>query len=402
MLFTIGTILLAYSSSADRHIEFWAAVGVALGLFLFFRGFSMLRCKRIILNTPASKIRSASMGLVEITGTAKGPNTIPAGITGEACYYYRAKAWQMRESGRGRQWMIVADESVYVPFFVEDPTGCMLVNPEGAELDIQRNFKDEIGGSFFGSGNMMPENVAAFLLRNGLPISDTTRLEEYCVKPDFPLFVFGTLGNNPIRGEWGPVVHAAAGLSFTSGLNLLGPNSTAAFQSLGLLMGIKPAASSVQFSFTGATGDRAVSAKPVPRPASVPAPAQWSAVSIDDGSLQALRSSGTARAIAARTPAAHLDPRVLEAAAATGVATAERDVPSPDTGAAFVADASGFDVSCSTAIGKGTGGQPFMISWHSQREVVQSLAWKSALCIWGGPIMTLIAVYVLILDLGWM
>lgn len=398
---TIGAILLAFSSSGGPRIELWAAVGAVLGMFLFFRGFSMLRCKRIILNTPASKIRSASMGLVEITGMARGPKTIPAGITGEACYYYRAKAWQTRESGRGRQWAIVADESVYVPFFVEDQTGRMLVNPEGAELYIQRNFKDQIGGSFFGSGNMMPENVAAFLLRNGLPTSDTTRLEEYCVKPDFPLFVFGTLGDNSIRGEWAPVVHAAAGLSFTSGLNLLGPNSTAAFQSLGLLMGVKPATSGVQFSFTGATGDRSLWAKPAPRIVSAPAPAQWSAVSIDDGSLQALRSSGAARPIAARTPADHLDPSVSETAVATAVATAERDVPSPDTGTAFVANASGLDLNCSTAIGKGTGGQPFMISWHSQREVVQSLAWKSALCIWGGPILTLIAVYVLILDLGW-
>jgi hypothetical protein len=42
-----------------------------------------------------------------------------------------------------------------------------------------------------------------------------------------------------------------------------------------------------------------------------------------------------------------------------------------------------------------------MISWHSQREVVQSLAWKSALCIWGGPALTLACVYFLILSLGW-
>ena len=34
--------------------------------------------QRLILNTPSSKIRSASMGLVEITGMAKGPHTIPA------------------------------------------------------------------------------------------------------------------------------------------------------------------------------------------------------------------------------------------------------------------------------------------------------------------------------------
>ena len=127
-----NAILLAQSYVSPNNsarVEFWAAIGAVFGAFLFFRGFSMLGIKRLILNTPSSKIRSASMGLVEITGMAKGPQTIPAGITGEPCFYYRAMAWQLKQSGRSRQWMKVADESRYIPFFVEDPTGRMLVNP---------------------------------------------------------------------------------------------------------------------------------------------------------------------------------------------------------------------------------------------------------------------------------
>ena len=90
MLFAFGAALL-YSQHTDvTKLQFWAAVGAIAGVFLFLRGFSMLRCKRLIMNTPSSKIRSASMGLVEISGTAKGPQTRLMGITGEACYYYRA------------------------------------------------------------------------------------------------------------------------------------------------------------------------------------------------------------------------------------------------------------------------------------------------------------------------
>ena len=154
MLFAFGTVLLLYSHQSDMvKLQFWAAVGATAGVFLFLRGFSMLRCKRLIMNTPSSKIRSASMGLVEISGTAKGPQTVRAGITGQACYYYRAMAWQLRQSGRNSQWKKVADESLYVPFFIEDATGDALVDPQGAELDIHRNFKDQLGGSSFGSGD---------------------------------------------------------------------------------------------------------------------------------------------------------------------------------------------------------------------------------------------------------
>jgi hypothetical protein len=47
-----------------------ALLGIYCGIFLFFRGFRMLQHKRLILNTPLSKIRSASMGLVEVNGMA--------------------------------------------------------------------------------------------------------------------------------------------------------------------------------------------------------------------------------------------------------------------------------------------------------------------------------------------
>jgi len=126
---------------------------------------------------------------------------------------------------------------------------------------------------------------------------------------------------------------------------------------------------------------------------------------MDEATLEMSRTSGVPREIADHAPVAQMGSRVLAPAAATGVATliatAERDSPSTERIAPSPTITDGFDLICSTAIGKGTGGQPFMISWHSQREVVQSLAWKSALCIWGGPILTLVSVYLLILDLGW-
>jgi hypothetical protein len=41
------------SSTNSARVEFWAALGAVFGAFLFFRGFSMLRMKRLILNTPS-------------------------------------------------------------------------------------------------------------------------------------------------------------------------------------------------------------------------------------------------------------------------------------------------------------------------------------------------------------
>src|SRR5208282_2920888 len=95
-----------------------AVVGAFAGIYLFYRGFRLLQRKRLIMNTPASKIRSAAMGLVEINGLAAGPYTMTAPITGVPCYYFRSTAWQWKQQGKNGQWEKVADESMHVPFYL--------------------------------------------------------------------------------------------------------------------------------------------------------------------------------------------------------------------------------------------------------------------------------------------
>jgi hypothetical protein len=380
MLSALGAALL-YSQHTDvAKLQFWAAVGAIAGVFLFLRGFSMLRCKRLIMNTPSSKIRSASMGLVEISGTAKGRQTVPAGITGEACYYYRAMAWQLRQSGRNREWKKVADESLYVPFFIEDATGEALVDPQGAELDIHCDFKDELGSSFFGSG-MMPENASRFLLRYGLSTSEKIRLEEYCIKPGDPLFVLGTLGQNTAAARWTPTPHfSVLGSSFKSRLNFFGPTGSSMFRALGWASALKvpldvnvtaPAAATQSASSTAGS---------------------WSSVSLEEEAMHAMAGAPSRDA----TVAAASNTR--ETASASASVETETAPPQTDPNAK---SATQFNMNPTVAICKGTNHEFFMISWHSQREVLQSLAWKSALCIWGGPALTLACVYFLILSLGW-
>jgi len=380
------------SSDIDARVVFWAAVGAVFGVVLFFRGFQMLRLKRVILNTPESKIRSAAMGLVEIEGMAKGPHTIPAGVTGEPCFYYRAMAWQLRQSGRSSQWQKVADESLYLPFFVEDSTGRMLVNPGGADLDIHCNFKDQIGDTLLTHRDIMPANISAFLGRNGLALTDKTRIEEYCIKPDYPLFVLGTLDKNEWRGDWTPVAQLARGISLKSRMNPFGPAGSLGLQVLGVSMGIGASSSGIvpsEVPVTPVTGGSArLSA--APSVAAKPPVSSWSSVSMDEAGMSKF-SSAIARH-AASTPAA--------TASATAVADREPSPVAPPPLAPAV-DANGFEANPAVAIAKGSGGAPFTISSNSQKDVIQELAWKSSLCIWGGPVLTLVSLYVLGISFGW-
>jgi E3 Ubiquitin ligase len=369
---TAVSIFITVAPSGAGGQVAWLVIVAILGVFLFLWGFRMLRYKRLILNTPFSKIRSASMGLVEVSGAAKGPRTIPAGVTGQACYYYCATAYQLRGSGKNRSWQSVASESLCVPFFVEDPTGRMLVNPEGAALDIDRNFKDEFDTSFFSKNrDMLPENVAKFLNRNNVSFSANTRVEEYCIKPACPLFVFGTLSTNSTAAQWTPNAHVpAANSPLVFQLSFFGGDAKRS------LIGIGVSPISTMDPEYLASLASAAPAPPQIAPPRAPAPVVWSSVSMDDENL-------------AGSPAGA---RTAPSQAKSPVATAEPDDDASDTTRDSAPSSAGFDL-CPPAVICKVAHEPFMISTHSQREVVRSLAWKSALFIWGGAVLALTCLY---------
>jgi E3 Ubiquitin ligase len=359
----------------DMRLAVYAVIGIVAGIVLFYRGFRMLQFKRLVLNTPFSKIRSASMGLVEVSGMATGPQTIPAGITGAACYYYCATAWELRQSGRNREWKKVAEETLYVPFFVDDRTGLLMVDPQGADLDVHRTFRDEFDQSLFGS-NMFPENVTQFLARNGIGASGNIRLEEHCIEPGYPLFILGTLAQNLNRANSAPAVHVPVPTSsIRSRSNFSFSSGGGWFQSL-----------------TGISISASLTAGASPKRIAASAPASnagnWSSVSMDDvhPPIQNRNVQALARAVVARAVAVVAEkPQVME----------QKQPAAPPQKA-------GFDTHPAVVLAKGAGNDPFAISSQSQRDIVRALAWKSTACIWGGPLLTMICFYILSEILGWL
>src|SRR5215469_8272845 len=176
---------------------FWAGLGATAGLYWFYKGFSLLQRKRLILNTPVSKTPSASMGLVEISGQATGPYVIPSPLQGRDCYYYRSIAWELRQRGKNREWVKLGEETLHVPFYLDDGTDKLLVDPRAAEMDLHCDLQEQYRASIFFEGPQNSGTVRDFLLRHGADLSRQIKVEEYCIKPKNFLFVLGTLSPNP-------------------------------------------------------------------------------------------------------------------------------------------------------------------------------------------------------------
>ncbi|HTA23184.1 MAG TPA: GIDE domain-containing protein [Terriglobales bacterium] len=353
-------------SSRSSPPWLWPVLGAAAGVYVFYRGFQLLQRKRLIMNTPVSKIRSAAMGLVEVSGLASGPYTVIAPITGVPCYYYRTMVWQWKRQGKSSSWVKEADESLHVPFYLDDGTARVLINPQGAEMDIHRDFQEEFSHSLFSSSLEIPANIGGFLTAHGVDTSAKVKIEEYCIKPKNALFVLGTLASNPGIEVSSVPVRTSPGLERVPSFRLgsaLSITETTTFTS------IKGNAEPPEVTRSSKTVvvDPAQRAKIVDAltKAGITNPAAWAAAGIRQTQVIAAASSGGGAAGAA---------------------------PAPEQ----------FDLHPSTVLMRGEHNPAFFISWRSQRDVVKSLGWKSALMIWGGPAITLLCVYILAAEFGWL
>ncbi len=358
--------IIVYSGSHD--VWMWAVVGACAGVYLFYRGFRMLQRKRLIMDTPSSKIRSASIGLVEVSGLAIGPYTVTAPITGVPCYYYRTVAWRWEQRGKNSEWVKVADENLHVPFFLDDNSGRVLVDPRGAELDIHCDFKEEFSNSFFSSSLEIPGNVSSFVARHGVSCDHKVKIEEYCIKPKNALFVLGTLATNPgvtcsATPVGGESTHQA-GISSLFSIPLAGLGANA----------------------LGWTPDRTAMATPeVIRLPGDSAPSKAGDMTQQEKLAAAMMKAGVTN------PAAWAAAGVNNVAAAASKSQAGNG-----GGTATQVQPEEFDLQPPVVLMRGTHNPAFFMSWRSQRDVVEALSWKSTLMIWGGPALTVLCVYILL------
>lgn len=401
ILSTLLAVLLVRSSN-PAGLVIWCVFGLCAGIYLFYQGFRLLQRRHLILDTPVSKIRSASMGMVELTGLAIGPYTLTAPITERACYYYRTVVWEWKQSGKNKQWVKVAAECMHVPFFLDDNTGKVMVDPRGADLDLHRDFEEQFCDSFFTTKQEAPGNVRSFLSRHGVSTSNKIKVEEFCIKPKNALFLLGTLDENPgIEVTSRPIqdfenVGSVAGnlFSFSLGgtaLSFAGGRDGFSSGSLSELMADRSGrAPSIDrpISAASATSREVIHLSPHPGPTTAAEMTQQQKVAA--ALLKAGISSPAAWAAAGVTPSQDVASGGSNNSGQGNAAKSNGQTP------AQASPLDGFELHPTVVLMKGKNNPTFLISWRSQRDVARSLGWKCTLMIWGGPALALFSLYLLI------
>lgn len=376
------TICLLLIITLNR-LTLMACFAVAAGFYYFVHGFHLFASKHRLGHIPAAAIRDASQGLAAVSGMATGPYTLPAPLTGERCYLYQTTAWQLSESDRSKEWKKVAEETLHLPFYVEDATGQLLVEPFGAELDLHQSFREEYGSPMsLSSRDDVPPRVSVFLARHGIAVDRATRIEERSIQPGTPVFIAGTVTDNPgipVR----PLQQQGADDSQRDkqGRETNGSSTESAPAPEIIRLSSGPAPSStVQMTQQGKIAAALTRA-------GITRPEAWAAAGVPCPSRP---SQGVAVEERAQ-PGAEFAPQA-SAITATGSTNGLQKSPTNP------GPASGFDLTPPVVMMKGENDSPFMISCQSQPEIISSLGWKSVFMVIGGAALTVLGLYVLMVE----
>ena len=133
--------------SSDNS-EGYAVVGFFFGLYMFYKGFRQFRNYLLIADTPEIPIRSIPMGFAQIHGKADGKKTILSPISHTPCVVYKVliQRWEARSHDEDDgYWVDHCTDLDGVGFYLTDETGKVLVDAQGAELEVPETASCEVG-----------------------------------------------------------------------------------------------------------------------------------------------------------------------------------------------------------------------------------------------------------------
>lgn len=157
----------------------------------FFFAFKNMHSKRIIEDTPTSKIRSAAQGYLELVGHGHLMEglAIISPLTGTTCTWYEYKVEERRQSGKNSEWVTIRKGISDELFLIKDETGQCIIDPEEAHVTVSK--KDVWHGATSSPmGNPLTTKKKRSLL-SGIIIGNKYRYTEKLLHSGESLYAIG-------------------------------------------------------------------------------------------------------------------------------------------------------------------------------------------------------------------
>ncbi len=168
-----------------------------VNLFLPGNKNKYLRYQRTL---PTSKIRSVAMGLAEIEGELRMIEPVIAPIKKKECIGYEYRIEDITTDKDGKEsYRTVFNETVCNPFFIEDETGSMEVNPEKIEFVwVEKDEQYRRGGKRYSQHLLKPGEQMlligkASLKENNQPVFEYENIKKvFAISPSHKITYYNT------------------------------------------------------------------------------------------------------------------------------------------------------------------------------------------------------------------
>jgi len=195
----------------------WLSLAVAgVGLLVCWRAYREVRKVYHILANDPVPVRELPQrsGPVEVQGTAgraEDHGTVHTPFTQSNCLAFEYETQEYRSSGKSSHWKTLDEGSAWVPFLVEDDTGLVRVDPDGAELHFEEQSVTLDGGQepperiadyIAETDDVDPQDGSIDLVVTELDYGNDQRFIERRLDVGEDVYVYGNVGPAP-GGEWG-------------------------------------------------------------------------------------------------------------------------------------------------------------------------------------------------------
>ena len=188
---------------------------LAVAAYLLVVGGRRLRTVWHILRNDPRPVRDLHgyRGPVEIEGraVASDDGTVEAPFTGSRCLAYTYEVEELRSSGKTQSWQTLDSGMDGVDFAVDDGTGRVLVNPEGADVHLESQsvtvpagteLPDRLGAYVAGTDAVEPQDRTVDLVVAEVNVGNRQRFTERRLDVGESVYVYGLARNGPAV-EWG-------------------------------------------------------------------------------------------------------------------------------------------------------------------------------------------------------
>ncbi len=193
-----------YSGSLIESLPLVIFLGI-FGLLFFYAGLDEIKEYKVIQSLPTSRIRSLAIGLAEVSGrVVPFKEELMAPLSKKRCVYYKCEVYEWKSSGKSSGWKKVEEVSSYRPFYIEDNTGTVLVDPKGAKFNLPISYSYQSPFSLIPPSP--PQEISELLKSLGISqgsflFRKKFKVVEECLPVGSSIYILGWVGDNPYKEE---------------------------------------------------------------------------------------------------------------------------------------------------------------------------------------------------------